>query len=428
MNSSDSAKLFVGISQLVTLAGTEGPRRGSGMSDLSLFQEGAILVDQDRILAAGSFREISALAPARGARKVDLGGRVVLPGFVDSHTHPVFALPRLRDFSLRITGVGYKEIAEKGGGILSTVSTIRETSEPELAEQFQERMNSFLECGTTTLEAKSGYGLDLHSELKILKAIARVASQGPLEVVSTLLGAHAVPVEYRYRRADYIRLVAEEMIPSVVKHGLAEFVDVFCDKGYFTVLESEKILKKALAVRLKVKIHADQLSHSGGAKLAARLKAVSADHLDHVTSKDMAALKKSGTIPVLIPASNFFLGTKYAPARRLISQDLPVALATDFNPGTCPCWNMQMVLSIACTQMKMTVEEAVTATTLNAAYAVGRGDRLGSLVAGKQADFVVMDVEDYREIPYYFGVNHCVMTVKKGQVVYDKLGLASQRS
>ncbi|MBI4051960.1 MAG: imidazolonepropionase [Elusimicrobia bacterium] len=401
------------------MAGPRGPRCGAAMKELGLIRDGAILVQDGKILAAGPAGKISSLPEAKEAESRDFGGRVVLPGFVDSHAHPVFGAARLEDFTLRVAGAGRREIAQNGGGILSSVSKIREMSESALVEQFQGRARKFLEYGTTTLEAKSGYGLDLHSELKILKAIAKVAQEGPLEIAPTFLGAHAFPKEYKNRREEYVELVVREMIPSVVKHGLAEFVDVFCEKGYFTSKESERILKEAMRQGLKAKIHAEQMSRSGGARVAAKLKAVSADHLDHISSRDRNVLKKSGTVPVLLPASNFFLGSKYPHARRMIQAGLPVALATDFNPGTCPCWSMQMVISISCTQMRMLPEEAIVAATINGAHALGRGDRLGSLEPGKQADFIVMDMKDYREIPYYFGANQCVAAVKKGRVVYE---------
>lgn len=406
--------------QLLTLAGRKAPRLGRQMRDLGVIEDGALLIRGGTIEAAGSSREILRLPEAKKAEKVDLQGKVALPAFVDCHTHPVFVSPRLNDFSLRIQGLGYREIAAAGGGILSSVRAVREASEGRLAGLLKERAKKFLECGTGTIEAKSGYGLDWPNERKMLRAVRLASRETALEMVPTFLGAHAVPGEFRGRAGDYVRLIAEKMIPELAREGLAEFADVFCDSGYFSPAQAERIFSAASRHGLSLRLHADQLSRSGGAALAARRKAASADHLDHSTPRDWEALKRSRTAAVLVPGSNFFMAAPYPPARKMIDRGLAVALATDFNPGTSPCWNMQTVISIACAQMQMTPEEAITASTLNGAYALKRGHVLGSLEPGKQADLAVMDVADYREIAYYFGANHCSLTVKRGRIAYRR--------
>ncbi|MBI4249643.1 MAG: imidazolonepropionase [Elusimicrobia bacterium] len=410
--------LIVGASQILTLKGPGRARRGPEMRRLSVLgPNAAVLIEGGLIAAAGAYRQIRRMA--RGARVLELEGGVLMPGFVDAHTHPVFAGPRLRDFSLRTSGLGYRAVSRRTGGIWSTVGGVRRAGEGRLAQLLGRRALRFLKAGTTTIEAKSGYGLDLKNEIKILEVIGRVGRRGPLEIIPTFLGAHALPPGGN--RREYVRLLIEKMIPAVCGKKLARFIDVFCERGYFSVKESEKILRAGLAAGLAPRLHAEQLSRLGGARLAAKLGAASADHLDHAAPGDMAALSRAGTAAILAPASNYFLGGgKWPPARGLIAAGVPVCLASDFNPGSAPVWNMQFVMSVACTQMRMSPEEAVTAATVNGAYSLGEGRRLGSLEPGKQADLAHMDVDDYREIPYYFGVNHCRMTIKKGKIVYRK--------
>ena len=415
--------IVLNISQLVTLSGADRPRRGREMSELSIVKGGAVLIEDGKILAAGPRGLVMGREGVSSARLIDAGGRVVLPGFVDSHSHPVFAAPRLQDFEARAAGASYAEIASRGGGILSTVAGVRETPEARLALGLRERARDFLACGTTTLEAKSGYGLDLDSELKILCAIRTAATAGPLEIVPTFIGAHAVPPEYRERKDDYVRLVCEGMIPAVARESLARFVDVFCEEGYFSLEDSRKVLAAAAKAGLKVKIHAEQLSRSGAALLAVESGAASADHLDCVDEADIKAFSGAETVACLLPGSNYFLGKPYPPARSLIDGGAAVALATDFNPGTCPCWDMRMILSIACTQMKMTPAEAITAATVNGAHALGMGLTHGSLGEGKAADLACFDARDYREIPYYFGGAAVCWTMKAGAIVHSKEGL-----
>lgn len=404
------------------MAGPRHPRAGAEMSELGLVEDGAVLWEDGLIVKTGRSADLKKDSAAKNAEVIDAGGRVVLPGFVDSHSHPVFAAPRLKDFSLRIKGLSYQEIAGRGGGILSSVSGVRAAGENELAQLLLETCRRFLSHGTTTLEAKSGYGLTLESELKMLKVVRKAAQVTPLELVPTFLGAHAVPPEHDGKAGPYVDYLIREVLPRVKSEGLAEFADVFCEEGYFPPPETEAYLVAAERSGLKLKLHADQLNRSGGSKLAAKFRAVTADHLDCATAADMTALQKSGTVACLVPGSNFFLSRPYPPARALIGAGVPVALATDFNPGTCPCWNMQAILSIACTQMKMSPEEALVAATVNGAFAVGRGARLGRIEPGCQADLTVMAVKDYRELAYYFGANHCAMTVKKGTVVHRTEG------
>jgi len=387
-------------SQLVTLAGPKKPRVRSGMSELAIVHDGGMLVHDGVIVAIGLSAEIE--KGARQSELVDAGGRVVLPGFVDAHAHPVFAGNRLDDFERRARGETYEQIAAAGGGIWSTVEKTRAASEAELFDQAKKHANWFLKCGTTTVEAKSGYGLTLEDELKMLRVIRRLNEETPIEFVPTFLGAHAIP---RARRADeYVDLVINEMLPRVASEKLAEFCDVFCERGYFDIEQSRKILTAAKKSELKLRIHADQLTNSGGAKLAAELEATTADHLEKTDENGIAAMKASGVQPVLLPGSVYALGSRgYPRAREMIEAGLAVVIATDFNPGSSPSPSMPMMLSLACTQMKMRPAEAITASTINAACSLNRGDEIGSLEPGKLANFSIFDCEDYREIAYWFG-------------------------
>jgi imidazolonepropionase len=414
--------LVVNAAQLLTMSGPERARAGSEMSKLGMVQGGAVLVEDGVVLAAGLKDIVQMNEKARGARILDAEGGVVAPGFVDSHSHPVFTEPRLKDFEGRIAGKKYADLAAEGGGILWTVNGVRGATQDQLAAGLRRRVHDFIASGTTTLEAKSGYGLDLENELKMLRAIKQVGEEGPLELVATFIGAHAVPPEFKGRADDYVKRVCEEILPKVAEEKLAAFVDVFCEDGFFTRAQSEKVLAAGIKAGLKTKIHAEQLSRSGGVELAAAAKCASADHLDCVEQKDIDALVKSGVIACLVPGSNYFLNKPYPPARRLIDGGAALALATDFNPGTCPCWDMRQILSIACTQMKMTPAEAMTAATVNGAHALGLGKRLGSLEGGKQADLVCHEATDYREIPYFFGAPKVRWVMKKGVLVHGQGG------
>jgi imidazolonepropionase len=334
---------------------------------------------------------------------VDARGRVVMPGFVDPHTHLVFAGNRLDDFERRARGETYEQIAKAGGGIWSTVKKTRAATEPDLLAQAKKHANWFLRCGTTTVEAKSGYGLTVEDELKILRVIRQLKQAVPLQIVPTFLGAHAVPREFS--PDEYLSILITEMLPRVTAEELAEFCDVFCERGYFDIDQSRKVLVAAKKVGLNLRGHVDQLTNSGGAKLMAEMGATTADHLEQTDEQGIAALKKANVQPVLMPGSVYALGSnRYPRAREMIEAGLAIALATDFNPGSSPTPSMPMVLSLACTQMKMSPAEAITASTLNAAYSINRGNKIGSLEPGKLANFVLFDCEDYRELAYWFGM------------------------
>jgi imidazolonepropionase len=413
--------LITGASQLLTLRG-KSPRRGAALSDLGIVKDGALLIQDDKILAAGPRKRVESLAESRNAEKVDVGGRVVLPGFVDSHTHLVHAASRAEEYELKIQGASYEEIARKGGGILNSVKKLRATTYDALKHRALGVLEEFAAHGTTTVEAKSGYGLDVASELKILALHKELNREQPLEIVSTFLGAHVVPAEFRSKpngAAQYIDILLNKMLPDIVIQDFAEFCDVFCERGAFTVDQSRRILADAKSHGLAPRLHAEQLSRTGATQLAIELEAASCDHLEHVNSSDLRALGKSNTVATLLPGCDFHLGlAKYAPARKLIEAGAVVALATDFNPGTSPTVSMPMILSLACDTLRMTPAEAIAASTINAAYSLRRESRIGSLEPGKQADLAVFEVEDYREIPYYFGMNRCWMTMKRGVVVF----------
>jgi imidazolonepropionase len=406
-------------SQLVTLAGAKRPRAGGDLRQLSIIEDGAMLVRGGQIEAAGRRREIEGLISG-DCEVVDAGRRVVMPGFVDAHTHPVFAGIRVNEFEQRSSGATYREIAARGGGIRSTVRATRNASLTDLIKAGTRYAHWFLRCGTTTIEAKSGYGLTIEDEIKILRAIRQLNAETPLRYVPTFLGAHDIPSEYRSRRATYVSLVINEMLPRVVEEKLAEYCDVFCEAEVFTNDESRQILSAARAQGLGLRVHADQLSLSGGAHLAAELNAATADHLEHTDASGIAALRAAKVQPVLLPGSVYALGSnQYPPAREMIDAGLGIVLATDFNPGSSPTPSMPMVLSLACTQMKMTPAEALSAATINAAYSLGLGDEIGSLERGKRADFVIHDCEDYRELAYFFGIEHPWRVYASGSLVFE---------
>ena len=400
--------------ELVTLAGPQRPRIGNELSGLGIIRDGGLLIRDGKMDIVGASDEIE--EAARDAEIIDLGGRLVLPGFVDAHTHLVFAGNRLDDFERRARGESYEQIAKAGGGIWSTVEKTRAASEADLFAQATKHAEWFVKCGTTTVEAKSGYGLTLDDELKIVCVMQRLNQETPLEVVPTFLGAHAVP---RDRSAgEYVDLVINEMLPRVAKEKLAEFCDVFCERGYFDVEQSRKILTAAKKLGLKLRGHVDQLTNSGGAKLMAELGAATADHLEKTDEQGIAALKTANVQPVLLPGSVYALGsTSYPRAREMIEAGLAVVLATDFNPGSAPTPSMPMVLSLACTQMKMSPAEAITASTINAAYSLNRGDAIGTLEPGKAANVAVFDCEDYREVAYWFGFRQMHAVYVRGKQI-----------
>lgn len=405
-------------SQLVTLAGPKRPRVGDELCDLAIIPDGGMLVREGVIVATGS-SEVIEKQMSGDAEVVDATGRVVLPGFVDAHAHPVFGGNRLDEFELRAKGATYEEIAAGGGGIRSTVRKTRAATEDQLLAQAIKHAEWFIRGGTTTVEAKSGYGLSVEDEIKILRVVRRLNEQTSVEFVPTFLGAHAIPEEFQSSPDRYVRLVIDEMLPRIAEERLAEFCDVFCERGYFDVETSRKILNAARERGLGLRMHADQLTNGGGAELAAELGAVTADHLEQTEAPGIAALKRTGVQPVLLPGSVYSLGkTRYPRARAMIEAGLAVVIATDFNPGSSPTPSMPLVLSLAATQMKMTPAEGVSAATINAAYSLNRGDKIGSLEAGKLANFAFFDCEDYRELAYYFGVPQTHSVYVRGERVW----------
>jgi imidazolonepropionase len=375
----------------------------------------SVLVRDGKIAWVGPATEVPA---APDAEVINVEGKIVLPGLVDSHTHLIFAGSREDEFEQRLLGKTYQQIAAAGGGINSTVRRVRTATKDDLKSLARRSLADCLHFGVTTVEIKSGYGLTLADELKCLEAVADLNAEGPLELVPTFLGAHAVPPEFAADRAGYLRLLSDDLLPEVARCRLAEFCDVFCEQGVFSVTESESLLDKAMALGFRLKLHADELTPLGGAELAARIGAVSADHLLCITTAGIEALAAAGTVATLLPGTAFFLGVDYAPARRLIDAGCAVALASDCNPGTCPSGNLPLVGTMACTQMRMLPGEAIVALTLNAAAALGRSDRIGSIEVGKQADLIVCDVPDYRQLFYHFGVNHVERVIKRGRMVW----------
>ncbi len=409
--------LVTGAAELLTLAGPAGPRTGAALGALGLVRDGAVACDAGRIVAVGATDEVRrAVGPARA--EIDARGQVVLPGFVDPHTHLVFAGDRAAEFSRRLAGESYLAILAAGGGILETVRATRAATAAELTTHAAHDLAAMLQHGTTTVETKTGYGLTVADELKLLHVAAELRRTSPADIVLTLLGAHTIPLEYRERRAEYVALVIDEMIPAAA--DVASFCDVFCEQGAFTVAETEQILRAGLAHGLRPKLHADQITAGGGGALAAELGAVSADHLDHTDDAGLAALAAAGVVGVVLPGATFFLGHA-APAvplgRRLADAGVAVALATDYNPGTCPLLSMQLVIGLAAIHEGLTVAEAIVAATINAAHAVARGADLGSLEVGKQADLVILDAPSHLHLAYRFGSNLVARVVKRGAVV-----------
>ena len=392
---------IVNIGQLVTLAGPARPRVGVEMRQLGLLCDAALLIEDGRISTAGLYADMRDRIDV-DTTIIDAAGRLVTPGFVDAHTHLVFAGNRSAEFEKRIGGATYQEIAAAGGGIQSTVAQTRQASEDELLAQARQHRDLMLRGGTTTLEAKSGYGLDHATELRILRVIARLAEEGPVRMVPTLLAAHTVPREFADRRAEYVQWIAEELIPEVAELGLARYCDVFCDDHAFTVAETRLVLEAAKRYGLGLRIHAEQFRPGTGAALGAELGAATVDHLETVTIETIGELKAAGVMPVLLPASVFCLGRdQYPPARKMIEMDLPVVIATDFNPGSSPAPSMLFTMALSSIAMKLLPAEALTAATINAAWSLGLGDEVGSLEAGKSADFLIHECRDYRELAYY---------------------------
>jgi imidazolonepropionase len=415
--------LLVDIGQLVTVRSSSSnpsPRRGSELKELGIIENGAVLCLGGKIVSVGTTKEALRDPWLKKNRKkvleIDCVGKVVVPGFVDSHTHPVFVSPRLVDFEKRIEGASYEEIAAAAGGIRSSLEGVRKAGKRVLAAKVLAVLRDMAAHGTTTVEAKSGYGLTVESELKSLEAIREAASRWPGTVAATLLGAHVVPKEFQGRSQKYVEVICKEMIPQAAKRKLAQFVDVFCDQGAFTAAETEQIFEAARQHGLSVRAHMCQLTETELRPLL-RFNPVSFDHMDHVSEEDVNLLAGRDTVATLVPGANYFLGLKeYPQARRLIDAGVPVALATDYNPGTSPTLSMPMAMSLACTHMKMSPAEAIAAGTINGAWALRVASRKGSIETGKDADLAVFAVEDYREIPYWFGANRCAMTTMNGTV------------
>ena len=403
--------LIKNIGLLVTPKGTEA-RRGAAQGEVNVLKDAWVYIENGEIIRVGT-----GTAPITTGETLDAGGRLVTPGLVDAHTHLIFGGWRQNELAMKIRNVPYLDILAAGGGIHSTVKATHAASEDELTEKAGAALDEMLSFGTTTVEAKSGYGLCLAEELKQLRVIRRLNGQHPLDVVPTFMGAHALPPEYKERREDYVNLICAEMIPAVAAEGLAEFCDVFCETGVFTAEESRRILEAGKAHGLIPKIHADEIDPIGGSQLAGALGAISAEHLIVCPDDGIASLARGGTVACLLPATSFYLNSTYAPARKMIEAGVPVAMASDFNPGSCPCLNLQLVMNLGCLKYKMTPEEVLTAVTLNAAAAIGRADRIGSLESGKHADLVLWDAPDLNYLCYRLGSNLVNTVVKKGEII-----------
>ncbi len=412
---------------VVTPPNARGPVYGRRMNDLTIEHDAGVAIHEKRMIEVDSSKIL--LTRFRAKHVFDAGGKVVTPGLVDAHTHLVFAGDRVHEFEMKIQGATYQEIASKGGGILSTVHATRAASSPSLIRLAMERLNRLLAHGVTTVEVKSGYGLSWEAELKMLNVIRQLQMRHPLDLVTTFLGAHAVPQEYRGRRAAFVSLIADRLIPHVAKHRLAEFCDVFCDVGAFTVNETRQMFEAATQSGLSLKLHAHEFSQNGGVPLAGRYQAVSADHLLQMSSSDIQSMNEHHVVPVVLPGTPFGLGLKsYAPARKMIEAGLPVALGSDCNPGTSYSENFPLMMTLACTQMRMTPAEALTAATINAAAAIGRAHKVGTLQRYKQADLVVWNTTDYRHLTYHYGVNLVEAVIKKGKWILNRSQESEVRS
>lgn len=403
--------------QLLTLSGAARARKGPEMNCLGIIANGAVAVQDGRIIACGKSADIC--REYQADQTIDAAGKVVMPGFVDPHTHPVFYATREKEFEMRLQGKTYVEISQSGGGIRSSIAGVREASEQELFELSRKRIERIIANGTTTLEAKTGYGLSTDSELKMLRVIERLQRELPIDIVPTFMGAHEFPPEYQDDRDEYIRILKDEMLPKVAESGLTQYCDIFTEAHVYNIEQSREILNHARKLGFRLRLHADEIEPIGGAELAAEVGAVSADHLGAASDTGIKALAKAGVIATLLPGTIFSLGLKsYARARTMIAEGVAVALATDYNPGSCNCDSMQFIITLACLQMKMTPAEAITAATINAAYSLEMGDKTGSLEIGKQADLLVMDMPNYQFLPYHFGSSNVDMVFKKGKLIY----------
>ncbi|WP_431027754.1 imidazolonepropionase [Lysinibacillus sp. LZ02] len=412
--------LIKNANEIVTMqSSVNGPRTGKAMSELSIIKNGSILVEDDCIIAIGPLAEIQQQFAEQVAQAdiVDATGKVVMPGLVDCHTHLVHGGTREHELNMRLSGATYMEIMNAGGGIHYTTTKTREASFDELYEKTVKILNQFLTYGVTTIEAKSGYGLDWETEKKQLEVVKKLQETHEIDLVSTFMGAHAVPSEYKGREDDFVDVVINEMLPKVAELGLAEFNDVFCEKGVFTPEQSRKILLAGKEYGLTPKIHADEIEPYEGAELAAELGAISAEHLLVASDEGIEAMAKAGTIAVLLPGTAFFLRAPFARGRLMIDRGVPVAISTDFNPGSSPTISLPFIQNLACMNMGMTMEEVLVATTINAAYAINRGEKVGSLEVGKKADILLLNVPNYKQLQYFYGMNHTDTVIKAGEVV-----------
>lgn len=409
--------LIINAKELLTLAGIIGPRKGADMNELAIIQKGAIAVKDNTIIDVDLTDKIIEKFK-NPIHVIDASNNVVIPGFVDPHTHPIFKDTREHEFEMRIKGKSYVEISQSGGGIRSSIAGVRGATEKELYDLAETRINKMISCGTTTLEAKSGYGLSTESEIKMLKVIKKLNENLPIDIISTFLGAHEFPIEYKDNKEKYIDILINEMMPEVAKLDLAEYCDIFTEHHVYSIEQSRRILNRAKELGFKIRMHADEIKSIGGAELSGEIGAVSADHLGATSDKGIEAMRESGVIPILLPGTIFSLGmNSYARARNMIEAGLPVALATDYNPGSCNCDSMQFIITLACLQMNMTPAEAICAATINAAYSLERGDEIGSLEVGKKADILIMDMPTHQYLPYHFGSNNVKTVIKNGAII-----------
>ncbi len=426
--------VLVNASEVLTLGGDSGapgagtPRSGPQLDELGVIHNGSLAIKDGCLVDIGPSKEVDKRYVTDALERIDVSGKVVMPGFVDPHTHAVFGGSRVEEFELRLKGKSYLDILKEGGGILDTVRATRRLSIEDLMSASEQHLDNMLLHGTTTVEVKSGYGLSLDEELKILEAIRRLDERHPLDIVPTFLGAHAVPEEFIGKHDGHAQYVEEvlAMLPVVKERGRARFCDVFCDEGAFSLEDSKKILGEAKSLGFDIKLHACEFKDLGGAFLAVKLGAVSVDHLDHVSKDGIKALAEGKVMGVLLPGVPFFLGQKnVVQAGRMVEMGLPIALGTDFNPGSCPTISMQMIISLACMEMGLTPAQAICAATINAAHALGLGWETGSLELGKRADVIVLDIPSYKHLPYQFGINHVDIVIKAGKIVVEDKRIVS---
>ncbi|MGE7843767.1 imidazolonepropionase [Lysinibacillus sp. NPDC093712] len=412
--------LIKNANEVITLkCEVPGPRIKEQMREIAVIEDGSVLLQENRIVAVGSYEQLAIDFPhlVEEADVIDATGKIVMPGLVDCHTHLVHGGTREQEFNMRLNGSTYMDIMNAGGGIHATTKRTRETSFEALYEKTMQHLDVFLKHGVTTVEAKSGYGLDWETEKKQLEVAKKLQDTHAVDVISTFMGAHAVPRDFKGREDEFVDVVIHHMLPKVAELKLAEFNDVFCEKGVFTPLQSRRILEAGKALGLTPKIHADEIEPYNGAELAAEVGAISAEHLLVASDEGIQNMATAGTIAVLLPGTAFFLRAPFARGRLMIDEGVPVAISTDFNPGSSPTMSLPFIMNLACMHMGLTLEEVLTATTINAACALNRGHEIGTLEAGKQADVIILDVANYKQLQYFYGMNHTHTVIKKGQVV-----------